>query len=125
MSFASSQKGLSMLSWIVVLAVVAFLASTAFKMLPHYFDYMSMDKTISSVGAGGLEDVRTVGDFYRHVGKGMEVNGIRDLDLREAVKVEIVEGQFQVQLSYEKREPLIGNLDLVANFDKEYRLRMP
>ena len=101
MSFASSQKGLSMLSWIVVLAVVAFLASTAFKMLPHYFDYMSMDKTISSVGAGGLEDVRTVGDFYRHVGKGMEVNGIRDLDLREAVKVEIVEGQFQVQLSYE------------------------
>ncbi len=55
----------------------------------------------------------------------MEVNGIRDLDLREAVKVEIVEGQFQVQLSYEKREPLIGNLDLVANFDKEYRLRMP
>src|SRR5690606_4881202 len=125
MSFARSQKGLSMLSWIVVLAVVAFLASTAFKMLPHYFDYMSMDETISSVGAGGLEDVRTVGDFYRHVGKGMEVNGIRDLDLREAVKVEIVEGQFQVQLSYEKREPLIGNLDLVANFDKEYRLRMP
>ena len=24
-----------------------------------------------------------------------------------------------------KREPLIRNLDLVANFDKEYRLRMP
>jgi len=124
MSFARSQKGLSMLSWVAVLAFVAFLASTAFKMLPHYLDYMSMDKTISSLGAG-RQDVRTLGDFYQHVGKGMEVNGIRDLDLREAVKVEIVEGQFQVQLSYEKREPLIGNLDLVANFDKEYLLRMP
>lgn len=124
MSFARSQKGLSMLSWVAVLAFVAFLASTAFKMLPHYLDYMSMDKTISSLGAGH-QDVRTLGDFYQHVGKGMDVNGIRDLDLREAVKVEIVEGQFQVQLSYEKREPLIGNLDLVANFDKEYLLRMP
>lgn len=125
MSFARSQQGLSMLSWVVVLAFVAFLASTAFKMLPHYFDYMSIDKTIGSVGAEGLQDVRTVGDFYQHVSRGLEVNGIRDFDLREAVKVEIVEGQFQVQLSYEKREPLISNLDLVANFEKEYRLRMP
>lgn len=125
MSFARSQKGLSMLSWMVVLAFVAFVASTAFKMLPHYFDYMSLDKTISSVGTEGLQDVRTVGDFYQHVSRGMEVNGIRDIDLREAVKVEIVEGEFRVKMSYEKREPLISNLDLVANFDKEYRLRMP
>ena len=125
MSFARSQKGLSMLSWIVVLAFVAFLASTAFKMLPHYFDYMSMDKSISSVGSEALQDVRTVGDFYQHVSRGMEVNGIRDLDLRKAVKVEIEEGAFKVQLDYEKREPLIGNLDLVAHFVKEYRLRMP
>ena len=125
MSFARSQKGLSMLSWMVVLAFVAFVASTAFKMLPHYFDYMSLDKTISSVGTEGLQDVRTVGDFYQHVSRGMEVNGIRDIDLRDAVKVEIVEGEFRVKMSYEKREPLISNLDLVANFDKEYRLRMP
>ena len=125
MSFARSQKGLSMLSWMVVLAFVAFVASTAFKMLPHYFDYMSLDKTISSVGTEGLQDVRTVGDFYQHVSRGMEVNGIRDINLRDAVKVEIVEGEFRVKMSYEKREPLISNLDLVANFDKEYRLRMP
>ncbi|HAO76721.1 MAG TPA: DUF4845 domain-containing protein, partial [Pseudomonas sp.] len=32
MSFARSQKGLSMLSWIMLLAVVAFVASTGFKM---------------------------------------------------------------------------------------------
>ena len=36
MSFARSQKGLSMLSWIMVLAIVAFVASTGFKMFPHY-----------------------------------------------------------------------------------------
>lgn len=38
-----------MLSWIMLLAVVAFVASTGFKMFPHYFDYMSMDKIIQSV----------------------------------------------------------------------------
>ncbi|MEK0363533.1 DUF4845 domain-containing protein [Pseudomonas sp. CBC3] len=125
MSFARSQKGLSMLSWIVMLALVAFVASTAFKMLPHYFDYMSMDKIISGVESDKTMEVRTVRDFYSHVRKGMDVNGIRDLDLEEAMKVVIENNEFKVHLDYEKREPLIHNLDLVANFDKVYRLRMP
>ncbi|MBE7928859.1 MULTISPECIES: DUF4845 domain-containing protein [Pseudomonadaceae] len=125
MSFARSQKGLSMLSWIVMLALVAFVASTAFKMLPHYFDYMSMDKIISGVESDKATEVRSVRDFYTHVSRGMDVNGIRGLDLKEALKVEIENNEFRVHLNYEKREPLIRNLDLVANFDKEYRLRMP
>ncbi|WP_216818984.1 DUF4845 domain-containing protein [Salmonella enterica] len=39
--------------------------------------------------------------------------------------MEIQDNEFRAHLKYEKREPLISNLDLVANFDKEYRLRMP
>ncbi|MDO9624863.1 MAG: DUF4845 domain-containing protein [Pseudomonas sp.] len=125
MTFARSQKGLSILSWLMVLAVVAFFASTAFKMLPHYLDYMSMDKIITSVETDQTTDIRSVGAFYGHVGKGMEVNSIRDLDLKEALKVKIENNEFRAHLKYEKREPLIENLDLVVRFDKEYRVRMP
>jgi hypothetical protein len=125
MTFARSQKGLSILSWLVVLAVVAFFASTAFKVLPHYLDYMSMEKIITSVETDQSMDIRTVGDFYSHVGKGMQVNSIRDLDLREALKVKLENNEFIAHLKYEKREPLIENLDLVVHFDKEFRVRTP
>jgi hypothetical protein len=125
MTFARSQKGLSILSWLMVLAVVAFFASTAFKMLPHYLDYMSMDKIITSVEDDQTMDIRSVGAFYGHVGKGMEVNSIRDLNLKEALKVKIENNEFRAHLKYERREPLIENLDLVVRFDKEYRVRRP
>jgi hypothetical protein len=125
MTFARSQKGLSVLSWLVVLALVAFIASALFKMLPHYLDYMSMEKIITSVGTDQSTDVKTVSDFYGHVGRGMEVNSIRDLNLREVLKVKVENNQFVAHLKYEMREPLIQNLDLVARFDKEYRVRMP
>jgi hypothetical protein len=125
MTFARSQQGLSILGWLVVLAVVAFFASTAFKMIPHYLDYMSLEKIITSVETDAAQDVRTVGDFYGHVSKGMQVNNIRDLDMRDAIKVKVESNEFLVQLKYEKREPLIENLDLVATFDKEFRVRMP
>ena len=125
MTFARSQQGLSILGWLVVLAVVAFFASTAFKMLPHYLDYMSLEKIITSVETDKASDVRTVGEFYNHVSKGMQVNNIRDLNMRDALQVTVENNEFQVHLKYEKREPLIENLDLVVNFDKEFRVRMP
>ncbi|ATH81434.1 DUF4845 domain-containing protein [Pseudomonas sp. KHPS1] len=125
MNFARSQQGLSILGWLVVLAVVAFFASTAFKVMPHYLDYMSLEKIITSVETDKASDVRTVGEFYNHVSKGMQVNNIRDLNMRDAMQVKVENNEFLVHLKYEKREPLIENLDLVVNFDKEFRVRMP
>lgn len=125
MKFAQSQKGMSILGWLMVLALVAFFASAAFKVLPHYFDYMSLEKMIMSVETDKAAQITTVGDFYSHVSKGMQVNSIRDLNLEEALKVKIENNEFRAHLKYEKREPLINNIDLVVHFDKEFRVRMP
>lgn len=124
MTFAHTQKGLSLLGWLMVLAVVAFFASTAFRILPHYLDYLSLEKIITNVETDQALDIRSVGDFYNHVGKGMQVNNIRDLDLRQALTVNVENQYFHARLQYEKREPLIKNLDLVVRFDKEFRVRV-
>ena len=125
MILTRSQKGMSMLSWMIMLAVVAFLASTMFKMAPHYLDYSALEKIIVAVETDKVADVRTVGDFYAYVRKGMSVNSISDIDIEKALKVTLNESEFRVHLKYENREPLIQNLDLVARFDKEFRVRMP
>ena len=123
MKLARSQKGMSMLGWMVVLALVAFFASTAFKMFPHYMDFWSLEKAIISVETERASEVRTVRDFYAHVEKAMQVNGIRDIKLDDVLEVKLEGNEFLAHLKYEKREPLIENLDLVANFDKEFRIR--
>jgi|TARA_B100001059_G_scaffold193348_1_gene197052 hypothetical protein len=116
---------MSIIGWLFVLALVAFFASTAFKMLPHYMDYMSLEKIITSVETEKGREITTVGDFYSYVNSGMTVNSIRDVKLEDILKVKIENNEFHAHLKYEKREPLIENLDLVANFDKEFRVRMP
>lgn len=124
MTFANNQKGLSLLGWLMALAVVAFLASTAFKVIPHYLDYLSLEKIIASMEADKAAGIQSTADFYNHVGKGMQVNGIRDLDVRQALTVKVESPYFHARLQYEKREPLISNLDLVVRFDKEFRVRV-
>lgn len=125
MNFAKSQKGMSMLGIMLVLGLVAFLASAVFKMAPHYFDYMALEEMITSVENDKASEIHTVPEFYARINKSLTVNSIRDLDLEKALTVKIVNGEFLAHLKYEKREPLIQNLDLVARFDKEFRVRMP
>lgn len=125
MKFARSQQGLSMLSWLVVLIVVAFFASTAFKVLPHYLDFYSLQKIVTAVETEKALEIRSPGAFYEHVSRGMQVNNIRDLNMREVMDVRMENNDFYVRLKYEKREPLIENLDLVVHFDREYRVRAP
>jgi hypothetical protein len=125
MTFASPQKGFSFLGWLLILALVAFAASTSFKLIPHYLDYMSMKKIISSVETDKALEITTVSDFYSHVSKGMQVNSIRDLDLEKALSVTVVNNQFLAHLKYEKREPLIQNIDLVVKFDHEFSVAKP
>jgi hypothetical protein len=125
MKLARSQKGMSILGWLMVLAFVAVFASAVFKMLPHYLDYMSLEKIITSVETDQSLEIRSVGEFYSHVVKGMQVNTIGDMDIKKALDVKIENNEFRAHLKYEKREPLIENIDLVVRFDKEFRVRMP
>ncbi|MET1080824.1 MAG: DUF4845 domain-containing protein [Pseudomonas sp.] len=120
-----SQKGMSVFGWLMTLAFVAFLASALFKVVPHYLDYMSLDKLILSVEADKAAEVRSAGEFYNHIAKGLIINNMRDLDLKEALKIKLENNEYLVHLKYEKRENLIENIDLVTRFEKEYRVRMP
>lgn len=125
MNAASSQKGISLLGGLVLLAILGFVASTAFKVLPHYFDYWTMKKIIESVATDKAQKIETVGEFYNHVDAGMGINNIRDLQARNIMTVTLDDDVFAAHLQYEQREPLIGNVDLVVKFDHEFSVRKP
>ncbi len=125
MNFAKSQKGMSMLGWMAAIAVMIVFGSVAGKMYPHYFDNRTLSELIQRVETDKPADIRSIPEFYQYVRKGMEINGIRDLDLEKVLEVKLDNNEFRAHLKYEKREPLIRNLDLVARFDKEFRVRMP
>ena len=125
MTSARSQKGLSFFGWLLTLALVAFAASVALKVVPHYLDYMSMKRIIMSVETDKAADITTVNDFYTQVTRGMQVNSIQDLDLNKVLSVTLENNRFLAHLKYEQRDPLIQNIDLVVKFDHEFSVAKP
>lgn len=123
MTFAHKQKGMSMLSWLVVLVLVAFFASAGFKLFPHYMDNRALEKMVTAVDEDPTLKIRSVPEFYKYLFKGMQVNAI-DLKPEEIFDIKLEGNVYTVKVKYEQREPLIKNIHLVVSFDKEYRVRM-
>ncbi|MCD5995147.1 DUF4845 domain-containing protein [Pseudomonas sp. CDFA 602] len=119
MTFSASQKGASLLGGLLVLVLVVFTASTAFKLVPHYLDYMTMKKIIETVESNQSLAITTASDFYSYVDKSMQLNSIRDIDLNKALRVTVENNTFNAHLNYEQRESLISSIDVVIKFDKQ------
>ena len=123
MQHIRSQQGLSLISGLFLFAVVAFVASTLFKIFPHYLDNRALEKSITQVEKDPTLNINTLSDLRAYLSKSMQVNTI-ELD-KDAIQTSQDNNTFVIKVNYEKREPLIKNIDLVLNFDKEYRVRMP
>jgi hypothetical protein len=125
MTFARSQKGLSLTGLLLALALGAFVLNVAFKLVPHYVDNRAVKKIINAVDSNQALEIGTVNEFYSYVGKSMQVNSIQDLDLNKALSVTVENNRFLAHLKYEKREPLIQNIDLVVMFDDTFSVGKP
>lgn len=125
MSTRHSQAGISFIGGLLALAVLAFVVSTGLKIGPHYMDYWALVKVMDGAAVDANDRVESADDFYNRLSRGMQVNNIRDLDLKKALSITEQADGFKARLQYEKREPLIRNIDLVVKFDHETSVRTP
>jgi hypothetical protein len=125
MNVANSQRGASLIGGLLLLAVISVLGIAGMRLVPHYMDFWAlkkaMDKASSDLGAkaeGGDE-------YFNYVSRSAQVNNIRDLDLKNALKITEQSGGLLARLSYEKREHFLGNIDLVVSFDHQSSVHLP
>ena len=116
-----SQRGITLLSWIAILLVVGFFVLFAMRTVPAYFNYFTLvqvaegvqqDRSLRNVP---LQEVRSKLDTRMRIN---DVDNAADVGY-DAIRIQQSgEGGFTLTISYEVREPLIGNIDLVVSFDR-------
>ena len=111
-----SQRGMTLMSFIVVLAVVGFAAYIAMKLFPMYQEYYSVRTAAkglaSEPGVGNMDPSKIEDLFFRR----LYINYSENVK-PENVKIERIEGGWNMKVNYEIRKPLVGNLDVVGVFD--------
>ena len=116
-----TQRGITLIGFVIVLGLVGFFAYIAMKLVPMYSEYYSVKQALKGLQAepgianrdpGKIQDL-----FFRRLYISYAEN-VKP----EHVKIERVDGGWNMRVDYEVRKPLMANLDVVGKFSTSEQL---
>ena len=117
MQTMKAQRGITLIGFIMLLAVIGVFLFVGFKLFPVYAEYYSAVTDLKAICKepdapnASMQDVRNKLDRRFNVSYVESINTVKDVKI-------ITEGDTKlVNIKYEVRRPLIYNLDFVAKFD--------
>jgi Tfp pilus assembly major pilin PilA len=112
------QKGMTAIGWLLVLGLIAFFALITLRLVPLYLEYSKVASVLESLqNEPGITN-QSRSEIVSLVTRRFDVNDVREVDPR-IIKVSKENGILTVSIDYERRQHLMGNVDVVATFDKK------
>jgi len=112
------QKGMTAIGWMLVLGLIAFFTLITLRMVPLYLEFGKVASTLESLKEQPNITQQTKSEIIKLVGKRFQVNDVKNVDPKR-IKVSKDKGVLKVSISYERREHLAANVDIVATFEKQ------
>ena len=120
MSFRKRQRGLSFLGLIVLVGILGFAVVIGLKLIPIYMDSWKIDGVMESVikEPGIKEQSRR--EVIELMLKRLDINAVDAVNYGNKAPITVTKRKNNVTINifYRVETPLIGNLSLVAEFDK-------
>ncbi len=110
-----SQRGLSTVGWIGVVAIFGLLLITFFRVFPMYYENFKVKKALTGLAEDSTLDVKSKRAIWEALQKRLYVDEVRSIK-REDVTIERADNQTTVTISYEARDDYVANLFIGGRF---------
>ena len=118
----SKQRGLTLISWIVVIIFVLFQGVIAMNVLPVYMTDATVASVMEELPNDPVAQRASTKELKTVVAKKMRMNSVYTIK-PEDIKVKKGRGENIVIINYEPRGKLIGTLDYIVSFHHEARIQ--
>ena len=116
-------KGLTLIGFVIVLAIVLFFAYAGMRLVPMYLEYQAligaMNKLENDPTAKSMSPYKIKDSIQRSLWVSYASNNITN----EHIRISKTTGGINVRVAYEVRKDFLGNIDIVASFDRTVVLR--
>ena len=109
------QRGLSLISTLIVGAILVAALMLGLKLVPVYSEFFAVKKAFNNV-VTNVDAAAAPAEFRNAFSKYAEVDNIDAFDAR-AIQVTKSDGKAQLQVSYRKEVHLFANVSLAFDFD--------
>ena len=104
---------------LLLVALIGGVGTLAVRLIPHYIDYATIVSLVEELPADQVHQM-AFSDIRTSLKKRFLINNIRDLDPAKILKIERKRDGTSLVLDYERREPLVYNVDLILAFHREF-----
>ena len=111
------QRGLSFISIAFIVIMVGFLGLIGLKLMPTYLEFYKVHKIFADVTNDAGVAKMSKGDIWKKFSKRFNIDSVRSVK-PENLKVTKQKSGKSINLRYEVRQKLVGNLDGVVVFDR-------
>ena len=117
----NKQKGMTMIGWIILIAIIGFNGLVAINVAPTYFTDSNVTSLWANLETDSTLEGLSVKKLRKAVIKRLKVNNVYDVSLDD---IEITKEKefYLVELEYEPRGKIIGSLDYIMTFSHEARI---
>lgn len=121
MSFKNRQRGLSFLGLIALVGMLGFAAVIGLKLIPVYMDSWKIDTIMTAVISEPGVNEQSPQEVINAMLKRLDIDAVEGVNYRnwkEHLSVTKRKNNITIDVNYDITTPLIGNLSLLAVFDK-------
>jgi hypothetical protein len=116
-----TQRGMSLLGFIIVLTMVLCFAYLGLRLVPVYLEYYSVVSAMNGLASERGSAQLDPSQIRRKLLERLYLSYTDDNVGEENIRIVRRDG-VNVRITYEVRKPIIGNVDVIAAFDKQVKL---
>ena len=116
----SRQRGISSAGVLLIAVLLGLFFTVGLKVGPLYVDHNLIAGLCQDLIDNGEANSMTVTEVRDRIFNSLRINNVTDFDLN-SICMRKENGEAIITVAYEKRVPLIANLDIVATFDESLR----
>jgi hypothetical protein len=110
------QRGLTILGFMLVAAVVVIFAMVGFRVVPSYIEYFSVKRALEDTMRGGSADPNNPAAFRAELSRRMQTSYVEDVKATDAI-LQRSGTQVVAEIAWERRLHLVGNMYILLEFE--------
>lgn len=116
-----NQRGMTLIGWVIVLALIGFFATLAMRLVPMYQEYYGVLQIMNDMEIELKNNNLSKGEVEKLLMRRFNIGYISSVEKDD---IEILRGKnsayiTKIVIDYEVRKPFVAHIDLVGNFRKE------
>ncbi len=117
------ERGMTLIGWLLVLGLIGFFAVVVLRLWPIYYEYFGVKRALSKFQDQSDAAQVSKDEIWKRLTKQFYIDGISNIDRKENFSVEDEKGVRTITLTYERRTPMMGNVDAVVSFSESVTVR--